>query len=134
MGFREQPNIIALSFPEGHELHGLEATLKGMGIGEFMSFTGWDGSEGANSGKTIERFHEALISWNLEDADGEPIPVGESRNRPHRMIVTLSNAYVEVLTEVPKSDPLPGSSTSGGPSPAPPIPMTPVGESASQAS
>jgi hypothetical protein len=129
VGFREQPNTITLRFKEGDELHGLEATLKGLTIGEFFTFTGMDGSEGDNSAKTIERFHESLISWNLEDADGKPIPVGESRNRPHRMIIELNNAYVEALTGVHKSDPLPDSSTSGENSPAPVIPMAPLSES-----
>lgn len=129
MGFREQPNTITLRFKEGDELHGLEVTLKGLTIGEFIAFTGMDGSDGESSGGTIERFHTSLISWNLEDADGRPIPVSESRNRPHRMIITLNNAYVEALTGVHKSDPLPDSSTSGENSPAPVIPMAPLSES-----
>ena len=129
MGFREQPNTITLRFKEGDELHGLEVTLKGLTIGEFLTFTGMDGSDGESSGGTIERFHASLISWNLEDADGQPIPVSESRNRPHRMIISLNNAYVEALTGVPKNDPLPESSTSGETSPAPVIPMAPLSQS-----
>lgn len=113
MGFREQPNTVTLTFEAGHELHGLEATLKGLTIGEFLTFTGMDGGDGEGSSKTIERFHESLISWNLEDADGQPIPVAESRNRPHRMIIDLNNAYVEALTGVHKNDPLPDASPSG---------------------
>lgn len=129
MGYREQPNTVTLTFAEGDDLHGLEATLNGMSIGEFMASMGWDGSEGDDTGKTMERFHNALISWNLEDAAGQPIPVSESRNRPHRMIMRLNNAYVEALTGVHKSDPLPESSTSGETSPAPVIPMAPLSES-----
>lgn len=130
MGFREQPNTITLRFEEGDELHGLEATLHGVTIGEFMAFTGWDGSDGADTGKTIERFHEALISWNLEDADGQPIPVSESRDRPHRLILRLNNAYVDALTGVHKNDPLPDSSTSGESYPElSAIPTEPLSES-----
>jgi hypothetical protein len=129
VGYREQPNTITLRFAEDDELHGLEATLQGMSIGEFMSSMGWDGGDGDDTGKTMERFHKALISWNLEDADGQPIPVSASRERPHRLILRLNNAYVEALTGVHKSDPLPDSSTSGEPSPAPAIPMAPLSES-----
>lgn len=129
MGFREQPNTITLTFEPGDELHGLEVTLQGLTIGEFFAFTGMDGSEGDNGVKTVERFHNSLISWNLEDTDGQPIPVSESRNRPHRLILGLNSAYVEALTGVPKSDPLPESSTSGEPSQAPVIPMAPLSES-----
>jgi hypothetical protein len=130
VGFREQPNTITLTFDEGDELHGLEVTLKGVTIGEFMAFTGMDGSEGADTGKTIDRFHESLISWNLEDADGTPIPVAESRNRPHRMILRLNNAYVDALTGVHMNDPLPDGSPSGETYPElSSIPTQPLSES-----
>lgn len=130
MGFREQPNTITLTFAEDDEHHGLEATLEGLTIGEFMAFTGMDGGDGADVSKTIERFHEALISWNLTDADDKPIPVSESRHRPHRLIIKLSNAYTEALTGVPKSDPLPDSSTSGESYPElSAIPTQPLSES-----
>jgi len=130
VGFREQPNTVTLTFEEGDELHGLEATLKGITIGEFLAFTGMDGSDGDNAAKTIERFHESLISWNLEDADGNPVPVSESRNRPHRLIIRLSNAYTETLTGVHNSDPLPDNSSSGESYPElSAIPTEPLSES-----
>lgn len=130
MGFREQPNTITLTFKEDDELHGLEVTMRGVTIGEFMAFTGMDGGEGDGAGKTIDRFHTALLAWNLEDADGNPIPVTESRNRPHRLILTLSNAYVDALTGVHKSDPLPDDSPSGETYPElSAIPTQPLSES-----
>lgn len=130
MGFREQPNTVTLTFEPGDELHGLEVTLKGVTIGEFLTFTGMDGSDGDDTAKTIERFHTSLISWNLTDADEKPIPVSESRNRPHRLIIKLSNAYVAALTGVPNSDPLPESSTSGESYPElSAIPTEPLSES-----
>lgn len=129
MGFREQPNTITLRFDEGDELHGLEVTLQGMSIGEFMSSMGWDGGDGDDTAQTMEKFHKALISWNLEDADGQPIPVTASRERPHRLILRLNNAYVDALTGVHKSDPLPEGSASGENSPAPAIPMEPLSQS-----
>lgn len=130
MGFREQPNTITLTFEAGHELHGLEATCQGLTIGEFLTFTGMDGSDGESSGATIERFHTSLISWNLEDTDGNPIPVSESRGRPHRMIIELNNAYVAALTGVHKNDPLPDASPSGETYPElSAIPTEPLSES-----
>lgn len=113
MGFREPPSTVTLRFDERDELHGLEVTLQGMSIGEWMQATGMDGSDGDDTAKTIDRFHQALISWNLDDADGQPVPVSESRGRSHKLILHLNNAYVEALTGVHKSDPLPESSTSG---------------------
>ena len=113
MGFREPPNTITLQFDKGHDLHGLEVTLRGMSIGEWMQATGMDGSDGDDNARTIDRFCDALVSWNLEDTDGRPVPVTEAQGRSHRMIMRLNNAYVEALTGVHNSDPLPASSTSG---------------------
>lgn len=130
MGFREPDSTITLRFEEGHELHGLEVTLRGMSIGDWMQATGMDGSDGDNTAQTIERFHEALISWNLEDADGKPVPVSESRSRSHKLIMRLNNAYVEALTGVHKNDPLPASSPSGETYPElSAIPTEPLSES-----
>lgn len=130
MGFREQPNTVTLTFREDDELHGLEVTLQGMTIGEWMQATGMDGGDGDDLAKTIARFHESLISWTLEDADGKPIPVSESRGRSHKLIMRLNNAYVEALTGVHKSDPLPESSSSGESYPElSAIPTEPLSES-----
>lgn len=130
MGFREPSSTVTLRFDEGDELHGLEVTLRGMSIAEWLASTGLDGGEGDDQAKTINRFCDAIISWTLEDADGKPVPVSEARSRSHRLIMRLSNAYVEALTGVHKSDPLPGGSTSGESFPElSSIPTEPLSES-----
>ncbi|WP_333743837.1 hypothetical protein [Streptomyces ardesiacus] len=129
MGFREPTSNIVIRFEQGDELHGLEATVRGMTIGEWLQSTGMDGSEGDNAAGTINRFCSNLLSWNLEDATGQPVPVSEAPNRDQKLIRRLSNAYVQTLMGVHKADPLPDSSTSGENSPAPAIPMAPLSES-----
>lgn len=132
MGFREPDSTITVRFKPGDPYHGLEATLRSMTIEEYSAALGWDGGDGDDQGQTLERFYKALISWNLTDKDDQPIPVSEARGRDKRLILALNNAWVNSLTGVANTDPLPENSTSGEPSPAPAIPMAPL--SASQAS
>lgn len=128
MGFRE-PSTITLTFTEGDEYHGLEVRMRGMSIADFMQSSGMDGSDGDNAAATMKRFYQHIVSWNLEDENGQPIPVADAPNRDSRMIRRLNNAWIESLTGVHGSDPLPGNSTSGETSPAPAIPMAPLSES-----
>lgn len=131
MGFRE-PSTIKLTFQPGDDLHGLEVHMRGMSISDFMQSSGMDGGDGDNANATMKRFYQHIVSWNLEDADGQPIPVTDAPNRDSRMIRRLNNAWIETLTGVHTADPLPETSPSGETSPAPPIPMTPVTESPNQ--
>lgn len=130
MGFREPDSTITVTFKPGHPYHGLEATLRSMTIGEYAAALGWDGGDGDDAGKTIQRFYTALISWNLTDHQDQPIPVSAAPNRDKKLIVALNNAWLEQLhAGVHAADPLPDSSSSGETSPAPPIPMAPLSQS-----
>jgi len=133
VGFRE-PSTITLAFEPGDEYHGLEVRMRGMSIANWLQAAGLDGGDGDDAGATMKRFYDALVSWNLEDDHGQPVPVTDAPNRDSRMIRRLNNAWIEHLQGVRKNDPLPETSPSGGTSPAPPIPMTPAGESGSPAS
>lgn len=133
MGFRE-PSTITLTFEPGDEFHGLEVRMRGMSIADWLQASGLDGGDGDDTAATMKRFYDAVVEWNLEDERGQPVPVIDAPNRDSRMIRRLNNAWIEALTGVHKNDPLPENSPSGATSQAPPIPMTPVSESASQAS
>lgn len=112
MGFRE-PSTIKLVFEPGDEYHGLEARMRGMSIADWLTASGLDGGDGDDAGATMHRFYKALVSWNLEDETGKPVPVEDAPNRDSRMIRRLNNAWIEALTGVHKSDPLPDDSPSG---------------------
>lgn len=129
MGFREPDSTITVRFKPGEKYHGLEATLRSMTISEYAAALGWDGGGGDDQGKTLERFYKALISWNLTDANDQPIPVSDAPNRDKRLVLALNNAWVNSLTGIADTDPLPEPSSSGGTSPAPEIPMAPLSES-----
>lgn len=128
MGFRE-PSTIKLTFDEGDELHGLEVRMRGMSIADFMESSGMDGGDGDGAGATMQRFYKHIVDWNLEDDRGQVVPVTDAPNRDSRMIRRLNNAWIQALTGVHDTDPLPESSTSGETSPAPVIPMAPLSES-----
>ncbi|NUO43727.1 MAG: hypothetical protein HOV82_17025 [Streptomyces sp.] len=128
MGFRE-PSTIKLVFEPGDEYHGLEVTVRSMSISAWLQSSGLDGGEGDGPAATVRRFYEHLVAWNLEDERGQPVPVADAPNRDARMIRRLNNAWMEALTGVHRADPLPDSSTSGGSSPAPAIPMAPLSNS-----
>lgn len=133
MGFREPDPTITIRFAEGHRYHGLEAICRSTSIEEYATMFGWHG-ELESDGATIKRFYNSLISWNLTDANDQPVPVSSAPSRDQKLMRELSKAWVSGLVEVPSSDPLPGNSPSGGTSPAPPIPMNPIDASASQPS
>ncbi|GGQ83845.1 hypothetical protein [Streptomyces flaveolus] len=129
MTFDATPAPVTVRFQPGHKYHGAEARLRGMSIGEYMQATGMDGGEGEDTAKTMERFFKSLVSWNLT-IDGQPLPPTPEAMQlaDQKLIRALNNQYVTSLMGVPDSDPLPESSTSGEPSPAPAIPMAPLSE------
>jgi hypothetical protein len=133
VGFREPDSTITIRFEPGHKYHGLEAVCRSTSIEDYVLMFGWDG-EPESDGITIKRFYNALISWNLTDANDQPVPVSNAPTRDQKLIRELSKAWVQGLVGVGDTAPLPATSPSGETSPAPPIPMTPVAESPSQPS
>lgn len=125
MGFNATVRAVTINFAEGHLYHGAEARVRGMAIGEYMAATGLDGSDGDNAASSMQRFFERLISWNLEDDNGNPLPATEeaAKSCDQGLIRALQNAYVEALIGVHNADPLPTSSLSGEPSLVESVPM-----------
>lgn len=128
-GFREPESTVTLRFKPGHQLHGLEATVRSLSIDEYATAMGWHGNEPWSDGETLDRFHKELVSWNLTDRSDQPIPISESPNRDNRLIRQLNQAWIQAMVEVHDSDPLSDSSSSGETSQAPPIPMAPLSQS-----
>lgn len=130
MTYDATPAPVNIKFEPGHKYHGAEAQLQGMSIGDYLTATGMDGGDGDDSAKTMNRFFTSLISWNLT-YNGEPLPPTPeaARRADQRLIRALNEGYIQALTGVAESDPLPGSSTSGEPSQEASIPMEPLSES-----
>ncbi|MEU2730119.1 hypothetical protein ABZ650_20620 [Streptomyces griseoviridis] len=108
-----------IQFAEGHEFHGAEARLSGMSYGEWEQVTGLDGGEGETNGAdAVKRFVDHLVSWNLEDEGGRPVPttLDAVKSLDHNLVAALNNAYTQTLIGVHDADPLPETSPSGEPS------------------
>lgn len=116
-GFRtggRAPRTATITFAEGHALHGIEvkADLR-------MTVDAALGAEGASIRQAIVPFVERIISWNLEDDAGEPVPVSVEAFGKHFDITearALLMAWLEAATSAPAplERPLNGASTSRG--------------------
>ena len=132
MGFTAKVKTYTIRFDEGHEYHGAEARLSGMTYGEWEQATGADGGEGdAKAADTVKRFVDHLVSWNLEDEDGRPLPttLDAIRAVDKDLIASLNNAWINSLIGVHDADPLPETSPSGEQSQVESIPMEALSES-----
>jgi hypothetical protein len=130
MGYK--PTVYSLVFDD---LDGLEVKTYGTSIGQvkkFMTFT----DEGRSVEQTVELFDafvKALISWNLEDGDGNPVPPtaqGLDEFPDSQLMSAIVNAWMQAVSGV--DDELGKDSDSGKPFQEESIPMEPL--SASQAS
>lgn len=138
MGYLADDPTVTVRFAEGHRYHGLEVTLRGMDIRTYLSVTGMDGSDPEGVGNALKRFAGSLVAWNLERRDpaqpGNPVvPVpataDEVWRQDHRLILALSEAWIDALAGVHDADPLAPTSPAGVPSLAESIPTEPLTES-----
>ncbi|MDG4535331.1 hypothetical protein [Streptomyces sp. AV19] len=129
MGFVKKPKRIVLRFEGDPELDGLEVTLRGLTVAEYLEVMGLGEVEAASVPDMIRRFARALISWNLETEDGAPVPITEDEvfGLDQDFVMRLASAWIDALAGV--SAPLGQSSPDGGPSPVASIPMEPLSES-----
>jgi hypothetical protein len=137
VGYRRK--VYSLKWAEGHDLHGLEVSLTGLSVGRMARLTGLAASlsgEEPTSAKLAaadELFQEmaaCLVSWNLEDAAGNPVPATYEglADQDVALISGLAVTWMEAAASV--DNPLPPGSN-GGPAPMPEesIPMAPLSPS-----
>jgi hypothetical protein len=126
MGYR--PTVYNLVFDD---LDGLEVKAHGTSIGQVKKFLTF--GEDASTGQTMELFDafaKALISWNLEDDDGVPVPAtakGIDGFPDSRLMSTIVNTWMDAVSGV--DDELGKDSSSGKPSLEESIPMEPLSPS-----
>lgn len=77
MGFKLERKHYKLVFDEDHELHGAEIVVRSSTLGEQRIFVE-KFPESTSPFETLEyettEFLKRVVSWNLEDADGNPLP------------------------------------------------------------
>ena len=115
MGYRRQPTVYRLVF---QEYEGLEVTARSVSVEELLKITGLANQMTAKpDDKQVEElfgfFASRLVSWNLEDEDGKPVPatlkglLGEEMG----FILKIVQAWVRAITGV--SPPLSNGSSNG---------------------
>jgi len=119
VGFKHQPKIYKIVFDDP-DLAGLEVKARGLSIGELRD----------DEITPAESFANALVSWNLEDEEGRPLPMtlGTLENYPDlNFINTLVEAWLNAVIGV--DDELGKDSGSGKPFLEGSIPMEPLSPS-----
>jgi hypothetical protein len=118
MGYRKVPTIYTIK-PENYK--GLEVRMSGTRIGKVRRLINLQESEDE---KTIEMLDEMvklivdnLVSWNLEDEEGNPLPADKEQVEELElpMVLDIIGGWVDSMTGVP--DDLGKDSASGSPSP-----------------
>lgn len=112
MGFQRKP--YKLVWPSTSVWHGLEVRIRGMSIdelGKVAKFGGDTAQQGIDKLRPmIAELKAALIDWNYEDEEENPIPIEDFDKQDVALIMAVLHAWQGVLN-VP--DPLPSASPNG---------------------
>lgn len=131
MGFVPKKKPIILTFPGDDDLDGLEVHVRGKSLGEYLEIVGLTASDidGPALVRQLEEFAKSLISWNLEEEDGTPVPATRDAvfAQDKDLMLKVATKWFQRL-EGGVDDPLPQSSPDGEPSPAASIPMEPLSD------
>lgn len=135
MGYRRK--AYTLKWPEGHELHGLEVTTKGLPVEKLFELSALAdqltsapsvGEQVGAARLLFAGFAARLISWNLEDDDGALVPATEDGVNDQDfdfmigLVMTWMDAVASVDIPLPKPSP-PGGTTETEPDMAASIPV-----------
>jgi hypothetical protein len=114
VGYKRNPKIYQLTFDETTDYPGLEVQVRTLTMGQLLSV--WTAEGGAGSARTFELFMDRLVSWNLEDEQGLPVPI--TREAVEAEDDDLVNAIIKRWTDAVLGVPAPldAGSNSGGPS------------------
>lgn len=129
MGYKRDKKVYKLSFSDP-EMAGLEVRTRGLGVGELMELsrlvdmpTVTREDKEAKTRRSVESLFSAIVSWNLEDENGNPVePTLENLYREdEEFVATLLVAWMTAVAGV--SPPLNQQSSAGKPSVEASIPM-----------
>jgi hypothetical protein len=132
MGYRRTKKKYRLTF-EDEDLAGLEVLMGSLSIAEFMELT--EASTAAQAaGDTagnavtglLEKFAGSIVSWNLEDEDGSPVPATFDGVKAQELgfVMSVVMAWMDAVAAV---DPTSRASANGtGTFPEVSLPMEPL--------
>ena len=132
-GYRRKKRLVHVAFgPDDGDLAGLEITTHGMSLSAYLDLVDREEDAGSTAlAESLREFARRLVSWNLQDEDGTPVPATEEAvyAEDHSLMLKVINRWFTALAGVHSNDPLSDGSPAGGPSPEVSIPMVPLSES-----
>lgn len=127
MGQGYKRKTYKLKWPEGHELHGLEVVTKGLSVEATFEMATLAAGLSGDSATEVKvetanmlfaGFADRLVSWNLEEDDGTPVPatLAGVQDQDMGFMIALISTWMDAVSSV--DTPLPQGSKPG-PSMAP---------------
>lgn len=133
MGYKRS-KLYHLKWEEGHELHGLEVTTRGLSVELMLNLAGKaaalaEGASTEGAQEVFQAFARRLVAWNLEDSDGAPVPATCESVMAQDMDIMLALilSWMEAIASV--APPLPAASSNGSSSLEGSLPMAPLSPS-----
>lgn len=124
MGYVPKRKVYTLIF-EDPEMNGLEVRIRGLTTGQFMDVAAKkeEAEQGGDPAELFQMMVDQLVSWNIEEEDGTPVPATLEGLKTLDMPFTMAivNAWTDAVAGVPA--PLEQSSPAGAPSLEASIPM-----------
>lgn len=128
MGYRAKRTVYVLEFDDP-ELAGLEIKVSSTSIGVLLDLA--DDAESARIGgldkakRLLAEFMTRLVSWNLENEEGEPTPLTEEGFRSHEpdFVLTVVFTWFDAMMAIKDGSPLGRRSISGKQYPEVSLPM-----------
>lgn len=122
MAYRAKSKVRQIVFTDDHEFAGLHMTVRGVSIGKFLRLLSMaEIKSKVPTEEELQRlrdfygyFADALVDWDMEDEDGNPVPPTAEgvSSLDFELVTKLVMEYADAIAGV--SAPLGESSTSGG--------------------
>lgn len=107
MGFRKQKTLYKLVF-EDPDLDGLEVTAGSVSLDQFLTLQrlqakAEDDPDAAE--EVIQKLSQSLVSWNLEDEDGQPqaCTYDGLKAQEFPFVLTIFHAWLTAIASIPKA-------------------------------
>ena len=120
MGYRRQRKVYKLVFADP-DMDGLVVRVRSVSVGTFFALAKADQQDAIEG--LLDVFADALVDWNLEDDEGEPVPASLDgvRSQDVDFLMPIMRAWVDAIRQVP--GPLGNGSSGGGRSLEASLPM-----------
>jgi hypothetical protein len=112
VGYTRTPKVYKLAFADDTDYPGLEVAVRGMSLGQLLQArASTDDSDAVAD--MVELLADRIVSWNLEDEQGRPVPTTREAmlTEDADMILDICSQWQQAIAGV--SAPLVSDSSSG---------------------